>query len=601
MCSPFSKRANYELQSTAPNLPAINDILIAQCCAECSSHPNCTSFTYSIDPYRVCQLMQGETVRIVPSSTIDSYLQLNVSVAALGPPPPLLPPQPSLPPMQPGGGPGALQARTDHTPIVILAIFCALLFVAVMFLRFGPKVAGAPGGSRPSSNSSADPFSQRAMSIRSGRSRGASAAPPMLDPSFTKHVFISYRVDSDANVADKLCDKLRAEGVKVWLDRREIRGGKKWDEEFANGLAASAIFVPIISRKALARTEKRPGFADLAEDARCDNVLLEYRLAGELQERKRLRAIFPLFVGTLEDHPSLGPFYSDLMKEEDGLPRCADVTVAAVEEAVRKHLVRIEEEARDAGRPLAPLPVEGAEGGRLSPVCSSSPASLKRACTAAEVAVGRESPSPSALAEGTSAELSEGGGGSEKLPKEKPVFSTSVKGLFSYVLGHQGCFLRGQPDDAWAKCVATIVQACDRHCKERKVHLPPEPEANSRWSKARGKVGVVSLLAQRSSVRPSAGSSSFISRRRSSASEAAGRGGLKVTILDEGAEADARGRSARVSRASRGDARPGLWDRMSALSVGFGSAKLASSKGSAKGSSKLLDTQPEHSVELEEA
>ena len=44
----------------------------------------------------------------------------------------------------------------------------------------------------------------------------------------TQAVFLSY-ASEDAEAAARICDALRAAGVKVWFDKSELRGGDAWD------------------------------------------------------------------------------------------------------------------------------------------------------------------------------------------------------------------------------------------------------------------------------------------------------------------------------------------------------------------------------------
>ena len=143
-------------------------------------------------------------------------------------------------------------------------------------------------------------------------------------------IFLSYRVASDAALVEQLYDRLLALGLRVWWDQKCLKPGQKWEEGFADGLFSSRVFVPILSKSALAR------FATLEADSRCDNVLLEHVLALALRQRGRIQAIYPVFVGEPEEATtSLRNFFAT-----DGLPDCHDVVVAAVQGKVTEHLGR---------------------------------------------------------------------------------------------------------------------------------------------------------------------------------------------------------------------------------------------------------------------
>ena len=139
-------------------------------------------------------------------------------------------------------------------------------------------------------------------------------------------VFISYRVDSNAPAAELLYVKLCALGLRVYLDSKCLVPGVDWEVGFCDGLVSSRCFVPLISRRAI---EER--FKAITEDSYCDNVLLEYRLACELQRRGLLERVFPLFVGDEADgvHSKYYP------------SRCASTSSSrAVEDKVAMHLER---------------------------------------------------------------------------------------------------------------------------------------------------------------------------------------------------------------------------------------------------------------------
>lgn len=74
----------------------------------------------------------------------------------------------------------------------------------------------------------------------------------MTEPS--QAVFLSY-ASQEAEAAQKICEALRAAGIEVWLDQSELRGGDAWDQLIREHIQACALFIPIISANAHARTE----------------------------------------------------------------------------------------------------------------------------------------------------------------------------------------------------------------------------------------------------------------------------------------------------------------------------------------------------------
>jgi hypothetical protein len=119
----------------------------------------------------------------------------------------------------------------------------------------------------------------------------------------------------------------------VWWDKLCLEDGKRWEEGFADGLCSANVFIPVLSRAALASC------ADLtAGSDTCDNLVLEHQLAIELEKRGQLRAIFPVFVGEIQSQNSdlYGNFFDD-----GGLPKCCDEVVGRIEEKLTAHLSRL--------------------------------------------------------------------------------------------------------------------------------------------------------------------------------------------------------------------------------------------------------------------
>ncbi len=67
-------------------------------------------------------------------------------------------------------------------------------------------------------------------------------------------VFLSY-ASEDVEEAERLAEILRAAGIRVFLDQRELRGGDAWDQRIRREIQHCALFVPIISRHTQQRLE----------------------------------------------------------------------------------------------------------------------------------------------------------------------------------------------------------------------------------------------------------------------------------------------------------------------------------------------------------
>ena len=149
------------------------------------------------------------------------------------------------------------------------------------------------------------------------------------------HVFISYRVASDRDLARRLYDALSAATldetgqklrVYMYLDQMRLEDGQRWDSGFMQGLAQSWVFVPIVSVGSVQpMTQLSEG-----EDW-CDNVLLEFSAALELYQRGKVRAVLPLLVG--EDN-----FFADAQDAFGGVSALPTHVSAATMEQVTTHL-----------------------------------------------------------------------------------------------------------------------------------------------------------------------------------------------------------------------------------------------------------------------
>ena len=123
-------------------------------------------------------------------------------------------------------------------------------------------------------------------------------------------VFISYRVASDAPLAEALDSALRARGLRVFWDKRCLQDGKPWRDGFFDGLVRARAFVPIASRGALKAAGSAGNWEMLTADMHAvDNVLLEWRAALECYDRGLLELIVPLFVGDTSGAPSFRGSY----------------------------------------------------------------------------------------------------------------------------------------------------------------------------------------------------------------------------------------------------------------------------------------------------
>ncbi len=145
-------------------------------------------------------------------------------------------------------------------------------------------------------------------------------------------VFLSY-ASQDTEVAQRICEALRANGIEVWFDQSELRGGDAWDRQIRKQIHECLLFVPIVSANTQARLE---GY-----------FRLEWRLAVE---RTRLMA---------DAKPFLVPVVIDATEERDAeVPdsfRTVQWTRLAAKEAFPGFVQRV-------ARLLSPEPAQAAAG-----------------------------------------------------------------------------------------------------------------------------------------------------------------------------------------------------------------------------------------------
>lgn len=181
--------------------------------------------------------------------------------------------------------------------------------------------------------------------VLDSRKRLASIGHLLAHPFFSGHIvgrllgdpaafdcFISYRVDTEEKLVDKLELLLRARGIKVWRDKTNLQNGVSWEIGFCDGLVKSHVFLPILSRRGI-----KDKFDKLTEASGCDNVLLEHRLVLELSQRGFTERIFPIFVGDVDATTgALGHYFRQGCHYTDG----ATMVVSSVEMKLQEHLER---------------------------------------------------------------------------------------------------------------------------------------------------------------------------------------------------------------------------------------------------------------------
>jgi len=81
-----------------------------------------------------------------------------------------------------------------------------------------------------------------------------SPSPEHNETMAARAVFLSYARE-DTPAAQRIADGLTSQGVEVWFDQSELRGGDVWDQKIRKQIKECALFVPIISSRTQARGE----------------------------------------------------------------------------------------------------------------------------------------------------------------------------------------------------------------------------------------------------------------------------------------------------------------------------------------------------------
>jgi serine/threonine protein kinase len=153
----------------------------------------------------------------------------------------------------------------------------------------------------------------------------------MVGESARYDVFLSYRVNSDREHAERLYNMLTEKGLSVWWDQKCQKPGTDWKEGFCAGLVDSKTFICLLSHDAINNDEvDAQNLAKLTKESPCDNMLLECRLALELNGLHMLDKIFPVFCGELNEEEGV---YESFFSVKN-MPKFPDVAVAAVEEGM---------------------------------------------------------------------------------------------------------------------------------------------------------------------------------------------------------------------------------------------------------------------------
>lgn len=96
------------------------------------------------------------------------------------------------------------------------------------------------------------------------------------------HVFVSYVRESQEDV-DRLCRELTKHGVKVWLDRNDIKPGSRWKDAIREAIQQGDFFIACFSEKYQRR----------------DKTFMNEELALAVEELRKYRPGRPWFIPVL--------------------------------------------------------------------------------------------------------------------------------------------------------------------------------------------------------------------------------------------------------------------------------------------------------------
>lgn len=157
-------------------------------------------------------------------------------------------------------------------------------------------------------------------------------------------VFLSYRVAADEDLVKeiywRLCHRTvpvqggKERKLRVFWDRECLKPGERWEDGFASAICSCHMVVLVMSRGTFAMDGERYNVAQLTAESECDNVVLEYNLALELNKASGI-AIMPIFVGDRRDGQFTHFFESKCMPAID-----KEVVVRKISERVEFHLER---------------------------------------------------------------------------------------------------------------------------------------------------------------------------------------------------------------------------------------------------------------------
>jgi len=208
------------------------------------------------------------------------------------PPPPATFPPPPL-------GPDPLP------PLAIagIVLLCCILLVVIIWLlrrrRAGPGSENCKALLCDESDFEGIPLTSADGASMALTERRVHDAAVLGSPVYAFDVFLSYR-RLDFSVVDLIACLLELESLRVFKDRSGLMVGRPFDQELLRALSTSAVFVPVITLRAMQRLhDLKPGDVDF--------TLAEYILALQARMLGTCKLLVPLLVGEEIAEPSSAP------------------------------------------------------------------------------------------------------------------------------------------------------------------------------------------------------------------------------------------------------------------------------------------------------
>jgi hypothetical protein len=187
--------------------------------------------------------------------------------------------------------------------VLLLFFLCCVLLVVIIWLlrrrRAGPGSENCKALLCDESDFEGIPLTSADGASTALTERRVHDAAVLGSPVYAFDVFLSYR-RLDFSVVDLIACLLELESLRVFKDRSGLMVGRPFDQELLRALSTSAVFVPVITLRAMQRLhDLKPGDVDFS--------LAEYIMALQARMLGTCKLLVPLLVGEEIAEPSSAP------------------------------------------------------------------------------------------------------------------------------------------------------------------------------------------------------------------------------------------------------------------------------------------------------